>query len=65
MTEVDPVRRVSIVIPVYCGEKTLPSLMAEIAPLAVEQRSPGGRSFRVCEVLLAHDCGPDRSDLTI
>ncbi len=58
-------RRISIVIPVYRGETTLPSLLAEIAPLAAEQRSPGGRAYKVCEVLLAHDCGPDRSDLVI
>lgn len=54
--------RVSIVIPVYCGEKTLPTLIAEIAPLTVEQVSPGGNHFVICEVLLVHDCGPDRSD---
>ena len=54
--------RVSVVIPVYAGERSLPSLMAEIAPLAQPQTSPGGHSFVVCEVLLVHDCGPDRSD---
>jgi undecaprenyl-phosphate 4-deoxy-4-formamido-L-arabinose transferase len=58
-------RRVSIVIPVYRGETTLRSLLAEIAPLTQGQRSPGGRTYKVCEVLLAHDCGPDRSDLVI
>lgn len=60
-----PIRRVSIVIPVYRGERTLPHLLEEIAPLAVEQQSPNGLRFRVSEVLLAHDCGPDRSDLAI
>ena len=48
--EADRVRRISIVIPVYRGETTLPRLLAEIAPMATEQRSPGGRAFRVCEV---------------
>jgi undecaprenyl-phosphate 4-deoxy-4-formamido-L-arabinose transferase len=57
--------RVSIVIPVYAGEKTLPTLINEIAPLAQLQTSPGGRDFVVCELLLVHDCGPDRSDTTI
>jgi len=60
-----PVYRVSLVIPVYCGEKTLPTLMAEIAPLTHEQVTPNGRRFVICEVLLAHDCGPDRSDQAI
>jgi undecaprenyl-phosphate 4-deoxy-4-formamido-L-arabinose transferase len=54
--------RVSLVIPVYCGEKTLPTLIEEIAPLTVEQTSPSGNRFAICEVLLVHDCGPDRSD---
>ena len=63
--ETTPLRRVSIVIPVYRGERTLPQLLQEIAPLAAEQKSPAGHRFRVSEVLLVHDCGPDRSDLTI
>lgn len=60
-----PVRRVSIVIPVYRGERTLSALLDEIAPLTQQQASPSGYGFHVCEVLLVHDCGPDRSDLTI
>ena len=59
------VHRVSLVIPVYCGEKTLSQLLSEIAPLTVEQASPGGRAFAISEVLLVHDCGPDQSDRTI
>ncbi len=54
--------RVSLVIPVFCGEKTLPSLIGETAPLTFEQTSPGGNCFVICEVLLIHDCGPDQSD---
>jgi undecaprenyl-phosphate 4-deoxy-4-formamido-L-arabinose transferase len=57
--------RLSVVIPVYRGEQSLPALMDEIAPLTAEQRSPNGTRFTVCEVLLVHDCGPDRSDLAI
>ena len=59
------VHRVSLVIPVYCGEKTLPTLLDEIAALTVEQASPEGNLFAICELLLVHDCGPDRSDLII
>ena len=57
--------RVSIVIPVYAGEHTLPTLMAEIEPLTHTRTTPSGKSFVICEVLLAHDCGPDRSDQTL
>ena len=56
---------VSVVIPVYRGEDTLPTLMAEIAPLTVEQTSPAGRAFRIEEVLLVWDRGPGRSDHTL
>lgn len=59
------VQRVSVVVPVYRGEKALPALLHEIAPLASETRTPNGNRFLVCEVLLVHDCGPDRSDETI
>lgn len=55
-------QRVSVVIPVYGGEKTLPILIEEIAPLTFGQSTPYGISYVVCEVILVHDCGPDRSD---
>ncbi len=54
--------RISLVIPVYRGERTLPTILAEIAPLTVEQVSRAGHRFVIGEVLLVHDCGPDRSD---
>lgn len=57
--------RVSIVIPVYSGEKTLPILVAEIEKLTHPQVTAAGNSFVVSEVVLVHDCGPDRSDLTM
>jgi undecaprenyl-phosphate 4-deoxy-4-formamido-L-arabinose transferase len=56
---------VSIVIPVYRGENTLPALIEQIAPMTQGQTTPNGRSFAICEVVLAHDCGPDRSDKTL
>ena len=56
---------VSIVIPVYRGEHTLPVLIRQIAPMTQEQKTPNGRPFAICEVVLAHDCGPDRSDQTL
>ena len=57
--------RVSIVIPVYRGVTTLPTLVNEIEPWTIAQSSPAGHAFVVSEVLLVHDCGPDQSDRTI
>jgi len=56
---------VSLVIPVYSGQKTLPMLLEEILPFTLEQTTPNGHLFIVCEVLLVHDCGPDSSDKII
>lgn len=56
---------ISLVIPVYSGEKTLATLMQEVAALSTDQLSEGGNLFLISEVLLVHDCGPDRSDKTI
>jgi undecaprenyl-phosphate 4-deoxy-4-formamido-L-arabinose transferase len=60
-----PTQRVSIVIPVYAGEQTLPALVAEIEPLTKPQTTPQGAGFTVCEVLLVHDCGQNQSDKTL
>ena len=56
---------VSVVIPVYRGEETLPMLMAEIEGLTKPQRTPAGREFRIQEVILVWDRGPGRSDQTL
>ncbi len=60
-----PLQRLSIVVPVYRGQHTIQPLLAEIAPLAEAGLSPRGRRYVVSEVLLVHDCGPDRSDIAI
>ncbi|MET1051295.1 MAG: glycosyltransferase [Mycetocola sp.] len=52
---------VSIVIPVYQGERTLDALLAELAEYTSEQFTPHGHSFAITEVLLVHDHGPDDS----
>lgn len=59
------IHRISIVIPVYAGERTLPSLLAEIEPLTRAVTTPKGNTYVICEVLLVHDCGPDRSDTVL
>lgn len=57
--------RVSVVIPVYQGEKTLKTLIAELAPLTKETVTNDGNRFLVTEIVLVHDCGPDDSGKTI
>jgi undecaprenyl-phosphate 4-deoxy-4-formamido-L-arabinose transferase len=52
---------VSIVIPIYQAEHRLPAVIAEILPLTEHVVSPDGAPFRVAEVLLVNDCGPDDS----
>lgn len=61
MPETSPLR-VSVVIPVYSGEATLPHLVAELASLHSPQVTPSGRAFQVSEVLLVWDRGPGRAD---
>jgi hypothetical protein len=56
---------ISVVIPVYNGSNTLPSLVKELEPLTRVTRSPQGRAYRVHEVLLVWDRGPGGSDQTI
>lgn len=64
MPETTPLR-VSVVIPVYAGEATLPALVAELASQNTPQQSPQGRTFEVTEVLLVWDRGPGRADQAI
>lgn len=56
---------VSIVIPVYRGAATLPALLDEIVALTEERLTPDGHAFRVTEVVLVHDGGPDESDVVM
>lgn len=56
-----PTHSLSIVIPVYQGERTLQALLAEIEPLMQVVSTPAGHRLKVAEVLLVHDNGPDRS----
>lgn len=58
-------RDVSIVVPVYRGAQTLGPLVDEIVPFVEPSRTPAGRLFRVTEIILVWDCGPDGSDSAI
>lgn len=59
------VANVSVVIPVYSGEATLPGLVEEIAVLHEVTLTPAGRAFRVSEVVLVWDRGRGGSDVCI
>jgi polyisoprenyl-phosphate glycosyltransferase len=61
----EPAQSIAVVIPVYRGERTLPALLQELDAYVEPRLSPAGHSYRVTEVILVHDAGPDRSDLVI
>ena len=58
-------QRLSIVVPVSQGERTLDLLLAEIAPLTTPQETPQGRPFQVVEVVLVHDGAIDNSHVVM
>lgn len=57
--------RVSVVIPVYAGQETLPDLMAELVHYTAPTRTSLGHTFTIEEVLLVWDRGPRGSDQAI
>jgi polyisoprenyl-phosphate glycosyltransferase len=59
------VHRISVVVPVYQGERTLRSVLQEIHPLTEGFVTPDGYAASVDEVVLAFDHGPDRSAAVI
>jgi polyisoprenyl-phosphate glycosyltransferase len=56
-----PAHDVSVVIPVYRGEESLPPLLDELAAMHGEFTTPAGNRVTIGEVLLVHDHGPDDS----
>lgn len=58
-------QHVSVVIPVYQGERSIKSLVEEISAYFQPSKTVNGHVMVVSEVLLVHDCGPDRSDVVI
>ena len=52
---------ISVVIPVYGGRTSLAGVVAEILPLTSPSTTAVGRHFRVAEILLVDDNGPDGS----
>lgn len=57
--------RLSVVIPVYKGEASLATVVEELMPYTRSMVTKHGHPYTVEEIILVHDCGPDRSDLVI
>ena len=64
MSEAGPIR-LSVVIPVYDGARTLPAVVSELLQFTGENLTPNGRAFTVTEVLLVWDRGSSASADTI
>lgn len=58
-------QHISVVIPIYKAEYTIEALLNEIAIFFQPRKTANRREIVVSEVLLVHDCGPDRSDIVI
>lgn len=57
--------RISVVVPVYQGERSLPALLAELEPHTRCSHTPDGTPYVVEEVVLVFDHGPDHSAATL
>jgi len=57
--------QVSVVIPVYSGEATLPTLVNELNKYTGPSTTKAGHTFTISEVILVWDRGPGKSDSTI
>lgn len=56
---------ISVVISVYRGASSIKSLVEEVSAYFQPSKIASGHEMTVSEVLLVHDCGPDRSDIVI
>jgi hypothetical protein len=63
--EREVVHEVSVVVPAHHGEHTLQVLADELATLRTPQTTPGGRRYRVAELLLVHDGAVEGSTAVI
>jgi polyisoprenyl-phosphate glycosyltransferase len=61
IAEESGVRRVSVVVAIYQGERTLEALVEEIVPLTALQKTPSGLPFWVTDVILVNDGAIDDS----
>ena len=56
---------VAVVVPVYLGATVIEQLVNEILALKTVTLTPAGNRFRVTEIILVHDRGPDDSDAVL
>jgi polyisoprenyl-phosphate glycosyltransferase len=63
--ETAKVHEISVVIPVYRGEKSLPGVVSQLFEFVTERTTPAGIPYRVSEILPVYDNGPDKSDQAI
>jgi glycosyltransferase involved in cell wall biosynthesis len=59
------IHSVAVVIPVYLGEMTVESVVREVLRLTKVTTTQMGNTFRVSEIILVNDCGPDNSAAVI
>ncbi|MGH3588076.1 MAG: glycosyltransferase, partial [Pseudonocardia sp.] len=59
--DADQTHLISVVIPVYRGERTLPGLVDELLAFTTDFVTPAGHPARIEEIFLVHDHGPDGS----
>ncbi len=59
------VHDLSVIVPVYRAEATLRALVEQLSQLNAPTSTPNGTLFRVVEVLLVYDWGPDDSDVVM
>lgn len=62
---VDRPHTISVVVPVYRGERTIATLVEELHRLTTTHLSPCGVAYVIEEIVLVHDNGPDHSDVVI
>jgi polyisoprenyl-phosphate glycosyltransferase len=53
---------VAVVIPVYNGRESLPSVVDNLQKFTISTASPNGLMFTITEVVLVFDCGTDGSE---
>ena len=63
--QVEQVHDISVVIPVYQGVNSLRQLTSEVSKFVEVAVTPHGRKFRIAELILVDDCGPDKSSHVI
>ncbi len=59
------VHLLSVVIPVYRGERTLRGVVEELLDYVPARVTPNGHAYRVTEIVLVDDGGPDGSPAVI